>query len=242
MLGHFLLVDLQQRAYLSVVVGICLTRIPGDDVAQLGSVEELLLVVHLNILRHEHSCLYLDTAFKGVALGIELAQVALEHIALLGIVSLSLVVMAVARSIHINLFVDNLVLNGYVVIVNSILLAKLNAEFGCQGNVELEHVGCRTFEVNGLLALVGKGLSQHGKLVVGNVLLQAVAQQLVDGIHLHRCAEHTLHLAHGHLARTEARNVGTLAVRLQVLLYIGLIVGLLYGDGHQAVHLVLGLE
>ena len=241
-LGNLLFLYLEQRADLGIVLRIGLAGVERDNVAQLGTVEVSLFLIHLNILWHEHHVGERDAALERVALGIELTQVALQHVALLGVILLGLLVAAGTRGIHVGLLVNQLVIDLDGVIVNLVLAVQLNLELGSHGNVEDERVGSLLREVHLHLLLRGQGLAEHLDVVVLYVFIKLFAHHAVHGIHLGRQAILPFHQRQGHHARAEAGEVGTLAIVLQHFVHIVLEVCFFYRDGHQAIHLVRVLK
>ena len=233
---HFVFLDLQQRRHLSVVVGIGLPGVEGDDVAHLGTLKELLLIVHLNIIGHQHGTSHLKTAFLSVALLVELAQVTLEKIALL--IAVSLLVFACTRCEHVDLLVDQLVVNSYIIVHNLILSVELHLEFGGHGNIEHEGIRSGLLQILRFLLLGSHGLTEHLNLVILDILVDLLTHKFVDGIHLNRCAKLPLNQSHRNHSGTEAGVVGFLAIVLQCLLDIVLVVSLFDSEGQQTIHLV----
>ena len=236
MFGHLFFLDFQQGRNLCIAFRIGLAGVEGDDVASLGPVEELLLVVGLNVVGHQHGRLDGETALLGVTVLVEFAQVALEHVAL-GI-RLCILVLARARGEHLHLAVHQFVVHVDAVIVDGILVGEFNVELRGNGNVEHERVGAGLLQVLGLLLLRGEGLAEHLHLVVGDVFLYLVANDLVDGIHLDRGAELALNHAHRSLTGTETGHVGFLAIVLQCLFHVVLVVIFFDSDGQQGIDLV----
>ena len=133
---HLLFLNLQQGSHLGIIVGISLLGIEGDDITGLASVEELLLVISLDIGRHDHATLSSDTTLKGIALVIELTKVtgqriiAFEHLALDELTRL--------RLVHLNLLVNQLVIHIDGIVINLILSRQSHAEFRGNGNIKDE--------------------------------------------------------------------------------------------------------
>ena len=122
------------------------------------------------------------------------------------------------------------------------MTAELHVDLGSHSQVELEGVGSGLLNVDSLVAFVRQGLAEHLDIVVLHVLIHLLANDAVDGVHLHGRAIHALNHAHGHLTRTEARHVSLLAIVFQCLLDSLLEIILFDGDGHQAIHLVSVLK
>ena len=165
---HLFLLNLQQARYLDIALRIGLAGIPSDDVTQLTAVKQLLLVVHLHILRHQHGVGNLNAT-------VHLAQVTLQHVTLLGIKLLNLLILTGTALIHLHLLVDELVVNGDVIERNLVLTAQLSLKLRGYGNVELKCQGLVALEVEGFLLLAGEGLTQHLNLVLTNIFVQLLA-------------------------------------------------------------------
>ena len=230
-----LTVHFQQSSNLSAAI-VSFVRIEGDDVTGLGTLEELLLVIVLQILGHDGSALNSQATLLGVAVLIELAQVTLQHVALL--IGLAVGVLAEAALEHLHLTVDERVVDSDVVVVDGVLGVERDVELGSHGDVKHKGVGSRLLQVLRLLLLRGERLAQHVHLVVGKIFVNLVTDDLVDDVHLHCAAKLATDEAHGHHAGTEARHVGTLAVVLQFLFYVILVVILLDSNGQQTIDLI----
>ena len=150
-LSHLFAADLEQGSHLGIALSISLARIEGDDVAGLGIVEQLLLLLVLDIERHQDGAVYRHAALLGVAVLVELAQVALD-----GVVALEVVGIDIAthlRGKHLHLTVDECVVHGDVVVVYLVAGAELTGKLGSHGNVELESEGAVLLQILCLVLL-----------------------------------------------------------------------------------------
>ena len=239
MLCNLVFLYLQERCHFRIILWISLARIECNDVAELCALEEFLLVFHLNILWHHHRSLYGYTAFECVSVCVELAEVALQHIALLCVIAIYGLVVACTACEHIHLLVDELVVNLNFVVVNSIFICQLGLELGSHSDVKLEHVRCLTvFYIHRFLCLVRHRLSEHLNLIVYDVFLEVFSDDFVDCIHLHRCTNLAFNHFHRSLSRTESRNVCLLAIILECLLYFFFVICLFNSQSHQTVDFV----
>ena len=230
--GNLVLLDFQKCRDFYVVVGISSHRVESDDIAQLGTVKEFFLVFYFDVLRHQRSTLNGNAAFERIVVLVQLTEVALQHITLFRIESIHLVVVAGTALEHLDLLVNQLVVNGNLIVVNLVLAVQFNLELRCDGNVELELIRSFLFQINTLLGLRGHRLAQHLDFVVGYVFLEILTQDSVDDIHLYLHAVLPLDQAHRHLSRTETGNIGTLAIILERLLDLILVISFLNSDGH----------
>ena len=231
MVLHVVLLNLHQARHLNVALGISLAGIPGNDVTQFGTVKQFLLVFHLDILRHQHCVSNLNGT-------IHLAQVTLQHIALLSVIGLHLLILAGTVLIHLHLLVDKLVIHLDVIVVHLVLTAQLSLELRGYGDIELEGQRVCILQILGLLSGIGQRLTQHLYLILADVLIQLLAQHLVHHVHLDSSTILALNHAHRGLTGTESRNVSTLTIVFQSLVYLSLVVVFLQRDGHQTIHLV----
>ena len=142
MLCHLVLLNFQQAADLCIIIGIGLAGIPCNDIAQLTVVKQFLLIVNLDILRHQGNVRQFDTTVLA-----NLAQVTLQHVALLGIVLLGLLILTGTALIHLNLLVDELIINSDVIIVNFILTGQFCLEVRSYSNIKLKGQRCITLEI-----------------------------------------------------------------------------------------------
>ena len=234
----FLLLNLQQARNLYIALRISLAGIPSDDVAQFGTLEEFLLVVHLHILRHQHSISHLDTTFFHIAVSVQLTKVALQHIALFRIEILYLLILSCTALIHLYLLVNEFIVNSDVIERNLVLTAQFGLELRSHSNIKLKLQGLVTLEIKLLLLVTGKWLTQHVNLVILYISIQFLAQHTVNHVNLDVCTELTLDHPHRSLTRTESGNLCTLAIVFQSFLNLGLIVSSLQGNRHQTIHLI----
>ena len=235
---HSLAVYLEQACHFGVVVRISLARVEGDDVARFCVVEQLLLVFHLNIFGHHHGSVHRYSAFLCVAVGVQLTQVALQHVALLAVVRVCLLIASQLTCEHIHLLVDELVVRLDVVVSELGVAVELYLELRSHSYVEHESVRSVLLYVHRLLLFRRKGLSEHLYLVVLYISINLLSHELVKSVHLHRCAELLFNKSHRHHTRTEAREVRFLTVVFQSLLYIVLEICFFDSDGHETVYFV----
>ena len=146
--------------------------------------------------------------------------------------------MSGTRCIHLHLLVDDLIVNGDIVEVDLVLVGQLDLELRSHGNVEYKSIGCFTLNIHSLLLVAGHGFAEHLDLVLVYILVDLLAQELVDHVHLHGGTILALDHAHGHHSLTETRHLSLLAVVFQCLLDILLIISLLYSQRHQSIHFV----
>ena len=238
---NLLLLNLQQGSNLSIVIGVSLLGVESDDVASLSTVEQLLLVVGLDVSRHNHGSLGSDTTFLGVTVLVKLAHVTSQCIVTAEYLSLN--ELTSLRCIHLYLIVEHLIINLDGVIVNLISASQLSLELRSYGNIEHECQIISVLKVLGyLLLLVWEGLTQHLDLVLTNILIQLLAQQLVNLVNLYCCAILLLNHSHGNHTWTESRNLCFLTIIFQLLLYCILIICLLNGHSQQTIDLVGALK
>ena len=140
--------------------------------------------------------------------------------------------------VHLNLLVNELVVDRDAVVGNLVLVGKLSLELGGDGDVEDKGQRTVLLQVLGLLLIAGEGLAEHLDLVVADIGHQLVAQQAVHLIDLHGSAVLFLNHAHGHHTGTESGHLSLLAIVFQGLIDGFLIVFLLDGDSQQTIHLV----
>ena len=231
----FGIVHLEQSLQLGIAL-VGLAGVEGEDVAQLAAFEDLLLVFGLDIFGHDECTLYGDTTFERIALGIELAEVALQKV--VGLVGLSLLVVADTLSVSLHLLVDELVVYLYLVVFNLVFVGQLDLEFGSHSHVEDEGIGSLSLNVYGHLLVAGQRFAEHVDMIVVDVLVHFLSHHLVDDVHLHGGAILALDHPHGDHARTESRHLCALAIVFQLFLYFCLVVSLFHGERHQAVYLV----
>ena len=234
---HVVLLYLQQGCHLSIVVGIGLLGVEGDDITRLGTVEELLLVLSLDIGRHDHTTLSGDTAFLGVTVLVELTQVTSEGIVTAEDVGLH--ELTCLRGVHLYLIVDQLVLHLDGVVVDLVLGAELSLEL--RGNGDIEHesqIGVLLEVLGHLLLLVGKGLAQHLDIVLLDVFVQLLTEELVHFLYLNGCSILLLNHTHRNHTWTETRHLCLLTIILQGLLYRFLVVCRLNGHRQQTIDLI----
>ena len=113
----------------------------------------MLLLVYLNILGHQHSSLNSDATFLGVALSVELAQVALQHIVLLSVKVFSLYIFASATLQHLQLLSNQVGIGLNLIIVDLVLAVQLNLKLRSHSNIEDEGIRSILLNVNGHLLL-----------------------------------------------------------------------------------------
>ena len=154
---HLLLVNLQQGGNLSIVVGIGLLGVEGDNVAGLATVEELALLLVLDIGRHDHTAVGSDAALQGVALLVQLAQVAGQRV--VAAEDLTLDELAGLRGVHRHLVVDELVVHLDGIVVHLVATAQLSLELGSNSDVEHKGEGAVLLQVLRLLLLAGQRLA-----------------------------------------------------------------------------------
>ena len=74
--------------------------------------------------------------------------------------------------------------------------------------------------------------------VVNDIAVELLTQHFVHHVHLDGGAILALDDSHGNLTRAETRDVGTLTIIFQGLVYLRLVVLFLQCDGHQTIDLV----
>ena len=232
-LTNLLLINLHHGSNLYVALRISLAGIPCDDITQLTTVEELLLVVNLDVLRHQHSVSNLNTTLNAY-----LAQVTLQHVALFRVESLYLLVVTGTALIHLNLLVNELVVNGNVIERHLVLATQLGLELRSHSDIELEFQRLVALEIQLSLLVAGERLAQHMDFVILDIAIELLAQHLVYHVNLDAGTKLTLNHAHRSLTRTKSGNLCTLAVIFQSLLDFWLIVSRLQCDSHQTIHLI----
>ena len=139
---------------------------------------------------------------------------------------------------HLNLLINQLIINSNLVVVNLVLAIQLNLKLWSDSNIKLELVRSWFFQVYCLLRLRTHWLTQHLNLVISNIFLEVLTKNLIDNIHLYLWTILTLNQTYRYLTLTETRNVGTLTIILESFLYLILVISFLNGDGHQAIHFV----
>ena len=122
------------------------------------------------------------------------------------------------------------------------MTGEFDLEFRSHGDIEYECIRSILFHINRLLLLRRQGLTQHLYFVFLHVLIDFLANQLVNFVNLHAGSYLTLNQSHRYLTRTETGNVGFLTIVLQCLLDILFEVCFLHSDGHQTIHFVGILE
>ena len=179
---HSITLYLQELRNLSIIVWISLAWIESDDVAQLSTIKQLLLVVYLDIAWHQDSALNCNTAFLSVAILVKLTQITLEHI--IALVVLCLLIATRTRCQHIYLLVDSLVVNNDFVVIH--LIATSERHLHLRSHCYVKHKGVRTvlLDIYRSLLLRSKRLAKHLDLIVLNILVDLLADNLVDSFHL----------------------------------------------------------
>ena len=146
--------------------------------------------------------------------------------------------MAGTRSEHIDLTVHEVVVNLDCVVVESILVGEFHLELWSHGDIKLEHVWSVLLQVYRLLTLVCHWLAEHLDLVLVYILIELLADDLVDLLSLNALAVLSLYHAHWHLSRTETWQLSLLAKVFQCLLNSVLEICSLHCQGQQSVHLI----
>ena len=204
----------------------------------MSAIKQFLLVFYLNILGHEHGVGHGDAALEGVALLVELAEVALEHVTHRLIIVLHFLIVSAAAGHHVNLAVDQLVISLDVIIGHLVLIGEADGEFGSHGDIEHELEGSVAFQVLRHLFLGRHGLAEHLDFIVVDIFVHLLSEDLVDDVHLDSSAILALDQAHGHHTRSETRDISLLAILLQFVFYLLLVIFSLNGQGHQSIDLV----
>lgn len=91
------------------LVGCC--RVESDDIARLCVSKLFLLRLVVEVNRHQRLVAQGDTTLESVAVSVKLAEVALQHVALLRIVNIGLGIAAGTACEHVNLLVDKVVVD-----------------------------------------------------------------------------------------------------------------------------------
>ena len=228
--------NLQEWRNLSIVLWISLLRVECDYITELSIVEEILLLVNLDVARHQDRTLYSDTTFLGIAIFIKLTQVTLQKVILL--VLLSLLIATCTLSVHINLLIENLIINCDVIIIN--LVATIESYLELWSNSDIKHKCERStiLQVSWLLLLWWERLTEHLDIVVLYILVNLLTNELVDSFHFYRWTELTLNHTHRSLTRTETWNISLLTIIFQCLLDIILVIFLFDNEGQKTINLV----
>ena len=107
----------------------------------------------------------------------------------------------------------------------------VDVDFGTDGGLKVEVDVVLVFEVGGLLLFgVAERIAEQVEFVVGDMLVEAVGNNRVQGFHFRAGAIHLLDHAHRHHAGTETGHVGTLFHLFQGLFDGLLIVCFFYAD------------
>ena len=222
------------------IVFISLARIHRDDVALLRSIEKCLLCFVLNVIGHHRCSFNGQTTLFGVALLIELAQIAFQHVVVF--IAINAFKAAQTRSEHVDLTVDQRIINRDGVMVNLVVAIEFDAEFGCHSNIKLERIRCRLFQILGLLTFVLQRFAKHLNFIVLHIFINLLTNELVNGIHLGRCTILLFNQSHRNHAWTETRIISLLTEVFQRFFNVLLIIGLFYGESQQTIHLVCNFK
>ena len=182
----------------------------------------------------------LQTTLFGIALLIELTQIAFQHVVVF--IAVNAFKATQTRSEHVYLTVDQRIINRDGVMVNLVVAIEFDAEFGCHSNIKLERIRCRLFQILGLLTFMLQRFAKHLNFVVLHIFINLLTNELVNGIHLGRCTILLFNQSHRNHAWTETRIISLLTEVFQRFFNVLLIIGLFYGEGQQTIHLVCNFK
>ena len=219
---RFLLADTRQRRHLYLAAVSC-SRVEGNYIAFLRTLEECFLRIVLHVSGHQHSTFLHNPAF------FLLREQTFQHVAVLH--CLYIYVLAEALCIGVHLLVHHLVGNGNHILRQFVVPVQFCIELGSHSNVEGEGKSVLVIQVHvGSQLVVWQRVPQHFQVVVINVLAQLLADHFVQHVCQHALAVHLLHQSHRHHTRTESRYIRLLANLLQVFLNFLLIICRLHGQ------------
>ena len=113
--GSLFFADTQHRRNLNFALRVGLLGVERHHLTAFHAVEQFLLVVNLYVFGHQHRTFFHDATFFLAAVGVQFLHVALQHV--LCLVLFHLLVLAGTRCKHVYLFVYQLVVYGYFVVV-----------------------------------------------------------------------------------------------------------------------------
>ena len=131
--SNSLTLDLQERRNLCIVLWVSLLRVESDYITHLSVIEEILLLLYLDVTRHQDSTLNSDTTFLGVTVLVELTDITLQKVVLL--ILLALLVATCTLSVHLYLLVEDLVANLDVIVINLVATVESYLELRCNSDV-----------------------------------------------------------------------------------------------------------
>ena len=200
------LVNLQQRTQFSSMSVISHIRIEHQYIIYFCISKNSFLIVVLHVSRHQYCSFYLDTTFFCVAFFVQLCQQTFQHIIIF--VSVYLIILASALSIHLHLVVDHFVRNFDSIIIYFIFSTYFCFKFRCQSNVEYEIEFFHCIEINILLLFfVRQRLAQHIHLIFFNIIVNSFLQCLIHNLCNYRLTIHLFNKTCRNHTFTESRNL-----------------------------------
>ena len=200
------LVDLQQRTQFSSMSVISNIRIEHQYIIYFCVSKNSFLIVILHVSRHQHSSFYLNTTFFCIAFFVQLCQQTFQHIIIF--VSIYLIILTSALSVHLHLVVDHFFRNFDRIIIYFIFSAYFCFKFRCQSDIEHEFELFHCIEINILLLFfVRQRLAQHIHLIIFNIIVNSFLQCLIHNLCNHRFTIHLFNKTCRHHTFTESRNL-----------------------------------
>ena len=149
--SNSLTLNLQERRNLCIVLWVSLLRVECDYITKLSIVEEILLLLYLDVARHQDSALYSDTTFLGVTILVELTDITLQQVVLL--ILLALLVATCTLSVHLYLLVEDLIVNLDVIVIYLVATVESYLELRCNSDIKHKCECSTILQVSWLLLL-----------------------------------------------------------------------------------------
>ncbi|EJX02269.1 hypothetical protein EVA_09624 [gut metagenome] len=205
----FFLFNLQESCELSFITFVSSTGVEGQYLILLCVFEELLLVIALEVSRHQRNLLYDHTTFEGLTFFIQFSQRTTQDVAICVNVCAFRVTCLLTESVE--LLRNQLVRHLDVIVIYRITATNLSVEIRSQSDIKDKSEIILVLDILGLLLFATERFAQHIYLVFVDIIEEAILEQLVYFFSLSLYAIHLLHQAHRHLTLTETGHLNLLA-------------------------------